>query len=268
MFDAVLIILLVLSVVIFVFVVMLTSRKKLPSKTGSDSLPGTYRKLLEENVSFYQKLPEDEKKIFEDRVHHFLSGIRITGVKTEIEDLDRVLIGASAIIPIFRFPHWEYVNIDEILLYPETFNEEFEIEGNNRSVMGMVGTGVLQRMMILSRHALREGFSNKTDKNNTAIHEFVHLIDKTDGAVDGVPELLLSHQYTLPWLNMIHQNIKAIQNHQSDINAYGATNQSEFFAVAAEYFFERPDLLKNKHPELYDMLNKIFHRPDNIALQQ
>ncbi|MGN6494346.1 MAG: zinc-dependent peptidase [Agriterribacter sp.] len=259
--DASLIILLTLSLLAFIFIVAVSLRKKRKANAANAVLPATYRQLLEENVAFYKKLSPGKKTDFEKSVQHFLSEVRITGVGTEVEDLDRVLIGASAVIPIFSFPGWEYVNIDEILLYPETFNEEFEISGNNRSVLGMVGTGVLQRMMILSRHALREGFSNKTDKNNTAIHEFVHLIDKTDGAVDGVPELLMAHQYTLPWLDMIHKNIKAIKNHESDINVYGATNQAEFFAVASEYFFERPDLLKNKHPELYEMLEKIFHKP-------
>ncbi len=65
-------------------------------------------------------------------------------------------------------------------------------------MLGMVGDGPMQQVMILSQHALREGFSNKTDKQNTAIHEFVHLIDKTDGATDGIPEVLLQNQYTLP----------------------------------------------------------------------
>lgn len=258
--DTGLIILLVLSLLIFFFIVWASANKKRKTKAANAVLPETYRQLLEENVAFYKRLSPEKKSDFEKSVQHFLSEIRITGVGTEVEDLDRVLIGASAVIPIFSFPGWEYVNIDEILLYPETFSEEFETSGNNRSVMGMVGTGVMQRMMILSRHALREGFSNKTDKNNTAIHEFVHLIDKTDGAVDGIPELLMSHQYTLPWLDMIHKNIKAIKNDESDINVYGATNQAEFFAVASEYFFERPDLLRNKHPELYEMLEKIFHK--------
>jgi Mlc titration factor MtfA (ptsG expression regulator) len=45
---------------------------------------------------------------------------------------------------------------------------------------------------------------------------------------------------------------------RSDIDPYGATNLSEFLAVSGEYFFERPDLLKHKHPELYQLLNQMF----------
>jgi Mlc titration factor MtfA (ptsG expression regulator) len=223
-------------------------------------LPENYRGILETNVLFYKKLDEAGRKQFENRMQHFLARIRITGVGATVEDIDRVLIGASAIIPIYAFPDWEYMNLNEVLVYPETFNEEFEQEGNRRSVLGMVGSGAMQQVMVISQHALRQGFSNKTDKNNTAIHEFVHLIDKTDGEVDGIPGILMEHQYTLPWLNMMHKSILEITKNKSDINPYGATNQAEFFAVVSEYFFERPDLLRSKHAELYDMLAGIFSK--------
>jgi Mlc titration factor MtfA (ptsG expression regulator) len=57
----------------------------------------------------------------------------------------------------------------------------------------------------------------------------------------------------------MRQEIELIKDDQSDIDAYGASNESEFFAVVAEYFFERPELLQQKHPELYTLLMKIFN---------
>jgi Mlc titration factor MtfA (ptsG expression regulator) len=122
----------------------------------------------------------------------------------------------------------------------------------------MVGTGYMNGQMILSRAALIKGFSLAAGRENTAIHEFVHLLDKSDGATDGVPANLLAHEYVLPWLKMIHQEIHEIETGRSDINPYAITNEAEFFAVAAEYFFQKPDELKHKHPELYGMLSAIF----------
>jgi Mlc titration factor MtfA (ptsG expression regulator) len=223
-------------------------------------MPENYRQILQDHVLFYQRLDDDGKKQFEQRVQHFLSGIRITGVRTTVEDIDRVFVGASAIIPIFAFPDWEYIHLNEVLLYPETFNHEFELEGEHRSIAGMVGSGAMQNVMVISQPALREGFSNKTDKHNTAIHEFVHLIDKTDGYVDGVPELLMEHRYVLPWMNMVRENINAIMKNKSNIDPYAATSAAEFFAVVAEHFFERPDTLKSKHPDLYNMLDTVFRK--------
>lgn len=256
MANVILVALLILGAVM-VFLALVFKPRKRSNKT-TVPFPDAYRSLLSEHVSFYNRLEGNEKINFENRVQRFLSTTRITGIKTTVEDIDKVLIGASAIIPIYAFPNWEYINLREVLLYPETFGENFETEGGDRVVMGMVGNGPMQQVMILSQHALREGFSNTTDKANTAIHEFVHLVDKTDGDVDGVPEVLMQHQYVLPWLDLAHKNIKEIMKNSSDINPYGATNQAEFLAVAAEYFFERPDLLKRKHPELYSMLEKMF----------
>ncbi|MBC7827676.1 MAG: zinc-dependent peptidase [Chitinophagaceae bacterium] len=222
--------------------------------------PEAYKKILSEHVVFYNELKAEKKTEFESRMLLFLARVRITGVKTTIEDIDRVLIASSAIIPIFGFPGWEYINLNEVLVYPDSFNETFKQEGAGRNTLGIVGTGPYQNIMILSQHELRNDFDNKTGKDNTAIHEFVHLIDKTDGAVDGIPEFLLSKKYILPWLNLMQREIKQIMTNRSDINPYGATDPAEFFAVVAEYFFERPELLEKKHPELYDLLVTIFRQ--------
>ena len=58
----------------------------------------------------------------------------------------------------------------------------------------------------------------------------------------------------------MHQKMEEINNDKSDIRNYGGTSQIEFLAVAGEYFFERPKLLKRKHPELYEMLENCFVR--------
>jgi MtfA peptidase len=261
----------ILPIAIVVFVIallamtiMLIGWKSKARERPLIPLPDTHRQLLQAHVPFYQQLSEPEKKRFESKVQYFLNDVRITGVNTTIDDLDKVLTAASAIIPIFGFPGWEYPNLNEVLIYPETFGEQFEQQGNNRSILGMVGTGALQNSMILSQHELRQGFLNKTGKSNTAIHEFVHLVDKTDGAVDGIPENLMDRQYVLPWLQLMHKTIAEMRKGRSDIDLYGATSEAEFFAVASEYFFERPDLMKKKHPELYKLLQEIF-RPQRPA---
>ena len=112
--------------------------------------------------------------------------------------------------------------------------------------------------MVITKWQLRQGFINNNDAHNTAIHEFVHLIDKMDGTMDGVPEIILERKYIERWKNIMDSTIWQMKNDGSDINMYGATNQVEFFAVVSEYFFERPDLLKANHPELYEMLGRIY----------
>ena len=222
------------------------------------SLPENYRELLTDYVKFYRQLDEDGKKMFEQRIEHFLSAVQITGVNAIVEDIDRLLIAAGAIIPVYAIADWQYINLHEVLLYPGAFNEDFDQGGSNRHISGMVGTGVMQHVMIITKWRLRQGFINNNDAHNTAIHEFVHLIDKMDGTVDGVPEIILERKYIGRWKNIMDSTIWQMKNGGSDINIYGATNQAEFFAVVSEYFFEQPDMLKTNHPELHEMLGRIY----------
>jgi Mlc titration factor MtfA (ptsG expression regulator) len=230
-------------------------------KVPKEPFPTQWRAFLNAEVAFYSGLDSEEQTRFEYKVQEFLLNCRITGVQTDVSLGDQLLVASSAVIPIFGFDHWKYSNIREVLLYPTMFDESFQFEGSSdRRILGMVGNQNMEGIMILSKEALELGFKNESDKHNTAIHEFVHLIDKSDGAVDGIPKLLLEKQYAIPWLNLINQEIAKIVDGKSDINPYGATNQAEFFSVVSEYFFERPKLLEEKHPELYGLLERIFNQ--------
>ncbi|WP_295673174.1 zinc-dependent peptidase [uncultured Mucilaginibacter sp.] len=241
------------SVVYFFF-----RKNRLSRLTNAEKLPNALKIILNTRVPYYQKLDKADKGRFEIQVNDFLKYVRIEGVGTTLTDIDRALIASSGVIPIFGFPGWKYNNLTNIILYPDTFDQEFQFEGENRNIMGMVGSGYMNGQMLLSRAALLKGFSSSSGKGNTAIHEFVHLLDKSDGETDGVPENLLPHQYTVPWLKMMHQEMHRIEAGKSDIDVYASTNETEFLAVAAEYFFEKPDQLKHKHPEIYDLLSQMF----------
>jgi Mlc titration factor MtfA (ptsG expression regulator) len=249
----------ILAIIIIALATIAVAFYKKPLKRVE--LPQDFKELLAKHVSFYRALDETGKARFENKIKEFLGYIRITGVDTQVEDLDRLLVASSAVIPIFGFPEWRYYNLRDVWLYADSFNADtYSTKGKGRDVLGMVGEGPMQMLMVLSKPALRQGFEDPTGTENTGIHEFVHLLDKEDGAVDGLPEALLKRQYTLPWLQLMADNIAAIKAGQSDINMYGGKNKAEFFAVAAEYFFERPKMLKERHPELYELLTRIFNQ--------
>lgn len=220
--------------------------------------PAKWRIILNEEIPFYRALTDAEKEKFEFKVQEFLLNCDIMGVGTEITIVDKILVASSAIIPIFGFENWQYFNLKEVLIYPNVFNGEFETEGDNRNILGMVGTGYMDGKMILSKEALQHGFDNTSDKRNTAIHEFAHLIDKRDGVIDGIPSSLLDQKSLEPWIDYMDKNLDEVFEGDSDINPYGGTNRAEFFSVTSEYFFERPKLLEKKHPELYKLLEKIY----------
>jgi MtfA peptidase len=222
--------------------------------------PKSWRNVLEQKVLFYYNLSPIDKLRFENDVARFISNVRITGVHVEIDITDKLLVASSAAIPVFGFPSWDYTFLDEVLLYPSAFDKNFELNNPDEVITGMVGSGTMEAKMILSKPALHRGFENATDKQNVGVHEFIHLLDKEDGMVDGIPATLQNKKFTLPWLELIKEKTLEIEKNKSDINSYAATHEREFLAVAGEYFFERPQLLKQNHPELYDLLAQAFNQ--------
>jgi Mlc titration factor MtfA (ptsG expression regulator) len=224
--------------------------------------PEAWRQSLENNSEFYRNLGAEDKSIFHQRVHFFLAEKKIEAISTEIDDEIRLLVAASAIIPTFAFPFFEYPNLNQVLIYPNSFDRSFQTtryEGHEQDIAGMVGTGFLNGNLLLSKPDLLHGFKGRS-LHNVGIHEFVHLLDMADGAVDGLPEIFLAHTYTIPWLQVIQDEVHKIRQGESDINPYGLTNNGEFLAVVSEYFFDDPEKLEAAHPELYQFLCTIFHQ--------
>jgi len=224
-------------------------------------LPADYQELLKKHVAFYRHLGEEQKRRFEEKLEDFFSYVTIEGVHTKVSDLDKLLVASASVIPAMGLKKWKYYNLRTVLLYPETFNrQEFLQSGFEKDTLGMVGEGSMQQVMILSKPALHEGFMNDNSNSNTGIHEFVHLLDKDDGEMNGLPGSLLDRNLAAKWNETVSKNLELIASGQSDINTYSLTNRAEFFAVVSEYFFNDPARFKERHEDIFNLLVKIFHQ--------
>ncbi len=227
----------------------------------AEPFPTEWEAILQREVLFFRALNPDEQMRFRRELQVFIGEKQITGIRFKMDATTRVLTAASAIIPIFGFPEWEWDQINEVLVYPDRFDGEYAFEdADQRQTLGMVGTGALNRLMILSQPDLVGGFRNAGDKRNVGVHEFAHLLDKSDGKIDGLPGVGLEQAAIGPWIDLVRRKMGEMERGDSDINPYGLTNEAEFFAVASEYFFERPGIMRRKHPELYAMLSKVFNQ--------
>ena len=216
--------------------------------------PSLWRQILSEKVAFYKKLSNSDKREFERKAHVFLLNVPIFGVDTEVKHEDKVLIAAGAVIPIFHFAKWHYANLKEIHLYPD----QFSIPNSNEKANGLVGWGAMEGKMFLSKKALHDGFSSTSDQKNVAIHEFVHLLDKQDGRMDGILAHQIDKSDWQPWLQTVRSTMKEINEGQSALRSYGATNDAEFLAVVSEAYFEAPEELQRNHPALYYALDSFY----------
>jgi Mlc titration factor MtfA (ptsG expression regulator) len=227
--------------------------------------PKIWERILDSQVEFYAALDETGRRRFRDLVTVFLDETRITGVRTDVDDQTRVLVAASAIIPVFGFDDWEYSRLGEVLIYPGRFGDDYQTDGEaDRNTLGMIGVNHLSGVMILSKPDLIAGFSITNDKRNVGIHEFAHLVDQADGAVDGLPAGVPS-QVVTPWITWVGEELKSQSQADGHIDDYAYTNREEYLAVLTEYFFESPELLRDKNPSMYAMLQKMY-RQDTASL--
>ena len=109
---------------LIILIIMLVFRISRPKSISL--LPENYRELLNDYVKFYRQLDEAGKENFEKRADHFLSAVKITGVNAVAEDLDRLLIAAASVIPVYSIPAWQYINLHDVFLYPGAFDSEFD----------------------------------------------------------------------------------------------------------------------------------------------
>jgi Mlc titration factor MtfA (ptsG expression regulator) len=219
--------------------------------------PSAWRDILARHVDFYRLLSESERGRFRQQVQIFLGETKVSGVDIAVDDLCQVLVGASAVIPVFGYPDWEYEGMVEVLIYPGGFDEDYNVQGRMSPLIGMVPAQSSE--VILSRPALLRAFESRGEAAHVGIHEFLHKVDGADGAVDGVPRRLLAGPASAAeWSRMIETHTRSIEEGRTDIDPYAAKNPAEFFAVVGEYFFAAPGRLAGRHPELYRTLAGMF----------
>lgn len=222
--------------------------------------PDEWERTLITDVEFFRALDDEGKERFRNMVKVFLDEITITGIRTDVDEQTRALVAASAVIPVFGFDDWEYSRLGEVLIYPNAFGDNYGTEDSEGgSTLGMVGVNHLSGVMILSKPDLISGFTISNDKRNVGIHEFAHLVDKADGTVDGLPAGIPAATVR-PWIDWVAKELVSDKDRKSHIDDYAYTNEAEYFAVLTEYFFEAPDTLQRKNPQLYAMMQAMYRQ--------
>ena len=255
---------LVLLALLVAFYRYLTADARHRAAALAAPFPPAWRELLVAHVAFYDGLEAAGQARFEQQMQLFLARTRLTGIQTEVDDLTRVLTAASAVIPVFGLPGWEYPTLHEVLLVPDAWQlhtrADQEVASLNGTLLGSVQGFQTSQYMRLSKAALVQGFADADDRRNVGVHEFAHLVDEADGEIDGIPGAVLPPGLRRPWVEVMARELAAIRAGHSDIDPYGGTSEAEFFAVVNEYFFERPELLQAHHPELFALLTQVLHQ--------
>ncbi len=222
--------------------------------------PAAWLAHLAERAPFFADYDPATRERFLRYLNVFLSEITFIGAGgLEITEEMRVVIGAAAVRIIVHLDPSYYDRLTEIVVYPHDYKHP-DKDGVIYGEAHTWGT------VVLSWPAVLRGMANPHDRHDTAVHEFAHVLDIADGAFDGTPELHASGHYS-PWGDVMSRHffqLKRTRRRRHDVlRQYGATNEAEFFAVATEAFFEDPERLRDKAPDLYDELARFYRVPES-----
>lgn len=206
---------------------------------------------LRADFPFYRYV---ERERFERDMKIILSEWTFEGVSgVEVTDELRAAVAAGAALLLHGRPDREWSSRCTILLYPDRFDDEYAA-GEGGEFEGMAHS---QGPVILSVESVRQGWRNPGDGHNVVLHEMAHLLDYENNFANGAPSLIASAS-AAAWRELVRKEIRRVRIGRSMLRRYAAQNPAELFAVAVENFFERPDLMARRHPELFAALRNIF----------
>ena len=218
------------------------------------------RSELASDFPLYLSLPHHLQQELEGLIHVFISekAFEPCGGLDQVTPHMQRVIAAQACLLLLRKPHNLYASLRTIRLYPEAYIAT----GENGEQSLRLGESWTTGSVVLAWSSVISGGRNTADGHNVTIHEFSHQLDQADNAGDGVP-LLETRGCYKEWATIMKPEFEQLikrtnQNKPSVIDSYGATNPAEFFAVATETFYEKPQQLQEKHPELYGLLTKYY----------
>jgi len=186
-----------------------------------------------------------------------------------LTDYLRAVIAVQACLPILGLDIDWYENWKTVVVVPDTFTERYaepdaagvvhEWEEDDRS-----GTSWDEGPVVLSWEDIEA--SGWGDGYNVVVHEAAHRLDQTDGAVNGCPALhegIDAEEWRRVFSGSFEDLNRRVRSRKrrSKIDSYAAESDAEFFAVASEYFFERPRVLTGEYPDVYRLL-AAFYRQD------
>ena len=232
--------------------------------------PEAWEAILSRNIPHAAQLDAEETARLKDFIQVFAAEKTWEGCGgLEMNDEIRVTISAQAGLLVLGRLHQYFRNVQSILVYPTTIVTperplgHFTIPG----VTPAAGTPILGEAhmggpVLLVWDRVKQNARHPEQGHDVVYHEFAHKLDMLDGAADGTPPLGTRAE-TDRWIEVCGAAFEALRQRvqrgqASFLDAYGATNEAEFFAVATEFFFDQARQMKKQEPDLYAVLQDFY----------
>jgi Mlc titration factor MtfA (ptsG expression regulator) len=244
--------------------------------------PADWAAIVQRQVPLAARLPVALRRQLEGQIQVFLAEKPFIGCQGQpIDDVVRIVIAAQACLLLLGHARADcYPRLRQVLVYPDAFvvQRSLLLQGGVVDVQPqmLAGESWGQGQVILAWSQVLAGSADASDARNVVLHEFAHQIDQDGGAADGQP-WQRDGAARAHWTAVTAQAYTRLQSMPSAVlDAYGATDPAEFFAVATEAFFERPHALADEAPDLYQTLARLYRldprewsaRPDAPVLPE
>ncbi|HEX7417261.1 MAG TPA: M90 family metallopeptidase [Steroidobacteraceae bacterium] len=248
---------------------VIARRRRLRALLAMPLLP-EWRALLACRVPLYARLPATLRAQLEAPIRAFLQRVAFIGCDgLAVSDEMRLVIAAQAALLIVNRDPRSYAGLFSVVIYPDEFvvtEEDIDDIGvvteGKRALSGQ--TIATDRIVLSWRDVQERGPPG--DAYNVVLHEFAHFLDHAeDGglasrAADGNRRTAGALARWHDVLEREYARLCAAVDGGAEtlIDPYGSEDPAEFFAVATETFFELPQALRMRHPQLYAALQGFY----------
>jgi hypothetical protein len=211
-------------------------------------VPDEWLSHLNQHVPFFWKFSPELRQRFLEHLKVFVWEKKFMGAGgLTMTDEVRVVVAATAVRLVMFLGLSYYDRLKEIVVYPGSPPPS---EKPKRA-----------STVILSWELVREGLRDSEDGRDVGARKFAQALDLAHGTLDGTPKLRERSHYEAWALVMSHHFNGLSGGRKAERGVMGrhrSLTEAKFFAVATEAFFDRPWLMKEKTPELYEELKRFY----------
>lgn len=246
----------ILLILLLLVIVAYLLRQRLRRSRLAVDRQTSRRAILDARVRLWRRLPTALQRELLERLEQFLQRVPFTGTNgLQITEEIRTVIGAQACLVTLGEPDYPFVSLHGITVYPDEFVIKEEEHDEDTGVVtegyrAVSGQAVESDRLVFSWRDV-EAAETRDDGYNVVIHEVTHFLEHARPGGDPAARaaLLSAHEE-------LRRSVD--RGEPTLLDPYGAEDLTEFLAVAAEVFFERPAELRARHPTLYVLLRDSF----------
>lgn len=238
-------------------------RKRLKRRSPSSQQQAT----LEHSLPMYEQLTIAQRTRLHGHIQVFLAEKQFIGCRgLQVTAEMKTTVAAIASLLLFNERGKYFPRLRTILIYPDAYivRETVAVGGGivEERQTARLGESWTTDQVVLSWRQIQYDLTHWQDGQNVVLHEFAHQLDQEDGKAEGVPILRHPADYGA-WAAVMAADYQQLcdrtaKGKKTVMNPYGTTNPAEFFAVATETFFEKPQQFLTHHPSLYEQLRHYY----------